>query len=316
MTMRRRAPIPMIFASLLAAAGLAAAGLAGAGVAAPQQNQKQKSNDDDSPLTLEEIRALVARAIADQHADDNALNEYDRTEHTVSRESGKEAVPVDTVDRVFPTGTGEVRVALDRDGKPVDAAAIEQSWRNLEKYLEVRSHPDDPVIRPEYEREERRQRAHAEMVDAIAGAFRFRWMGRVTIGGRPTIELAFEPDPAYKSSARFATVFAHTMGTVWFDESSGQVARLEAKLREDVPFYGGLLAKIYRGSWITVQQAEVAPGVWLPAAAKYDIEGRKFLFAASWRGQIDASGYRRVGPPAEALAVVQREHGDAVFSVR
>jgi hypothetical protein len=300
----------MIFASLLAAAGLAAAGGASA-----QQNQKPKNNDD-RPLTLEEIRALVARAIADQHADDNEINEYDRTEHTISRESGKDAAPVETVDRVFPIGTGDVRVALNRDGKPVDAALIEQSWRNLEKYLEIRSHPDDPAIRPEYEKAERRERAHAEMVDAIGSAFRFRWAGRGTIDGRPMIELAFEPDPSYKSSARFATVFAHTMGTVWFDESSGQVARLEAKLREDVPFYGGLIAKIYRGSWITIQQSEVAPGVWLPATANYDIEGRKFLFAASWRGQIEASGYRRVGPPAEALALVQREHADATSSER
>lgn len=310
--MWRRAWIPVVLASLLAAAGLVAAGAASA-----QQNQKQKNNnDDDRPLTLEEIRALVARAIADQHADDNELNEYDRTEHTISRESGKDAAPVETVERVFPIGTGDVRVELDRNGKPDDAAAIEQTWRNIEKYLEVRSHPDDPAIRPEYEKAQRRERAHAEMVDAIGKAFDFQWGGRVTRDGRPMIELAFEPDPSYKSSARYAGVFEHTGGTVWLDESSGQVARLEAVLREDVPIGGGIIAKIYRGSRLTVQQSEVAPGVWLPVAASYDIEGRKFLFAASWRGQIDASGYRRVGPPSEALRVVQREHGDAISSER
>ena len=317
MIMRRRALIPVVLASLLAAAGLAAAGLAGSvAVTARESHRQGNGNNGDAPLTLEEIRALVARAIADQHADDNALNEYDRTEHTVSREPGKEVSPVDTVDRVFPTGTGEVRVELGRNGKPVDSAAMEQQWRDIAKAPMVRSNPNDPAIREEYERAERRERAHAEMVDAIGSAFRFRWEGREMIGGRPTIKLAFEPDPSYKSTARFATVFAHTVGTVWFDESSGQVARLEAKLREDVPFYGGLIAKIYRGSWITVAQSEVGPGVWLPLQATYDIEGRKFLFAASWRGQIDASGYRRVGPPAEALALVQREHADAISSVR
>jgi hypothetical protein len=299
----------MILASLLAAAALAAGG------AAMAQENRGPGNDD-RPLTLAEIRSLVARAIADQHADDNALNEYDRTEHTISREPGKEAAPAETVDRVFPIGTGEVRVALNRGGKPVDAASIEQSWRNIEKFLEIRSHPDDPAIRPEFEKAERRERGHAEMVDAIASAFRFRWAGRGTIDGRPMIELAFEPDPTYKSSERYASVFAHTVGSVWFDESSGQVARLEAKLREDVPFYGGIVAKIYSGSWLTVAQSEVAPGVWLPVAASYDIEGRKFLFGASWRGQIEASGYRRVGPPAEALTLVQREHGDATSSER
>ena len=256
----------------------------------------------------------MARAIADQHADDREINEFDRTEHTISRESGKDAAPVETVDRVFPTGTGDIRVTLDRNGRPVDAASIQQQWRDIEKVLAVRSNPNDPETKEEYQRAERRERAHAEMVEAIGSAFSFRWQGRVMRDGRPMIELAFEPDPSYKSSARFATVYAHTVGTVWFDESSGQVARLEAKLREDVPFYGGLIAKLYGGSQLTVDQAEVAPGVWFPALASYDIEGRKFLFAASWRGQIDASGYRRVGPPAEALAVVRREHGESVSS--
>jgi hypothetical protein len=302
--MRHRAWIPVILAALLAAPGAAAA----------QENQKPYN--DDTPLTLAEIRALVARAIADQHADDRAINEYDRTEHTVSRDSGSEAAPGETVDRVFPVGTGDVRVELDRDGKPTDAAAIEQAWRGIEKALARRTNPDDPAVRPEFQKEERRQRTHAEMVDAIAKAFHFQWAGRVTRDGRPMIELTFEPDPTYKSSARYASVFAHAGGTVWLDESSGQVARLEAVLRDDVPIGGGIIAKLYRGSWLNVTQSEVAPGVWLPVLATYDVEGRKFLFAASWRGQIDAKDYRRVGPPAEALKVVQREHGETISSER
>jgi hypothetical protein len=300
--MWRRAWIPVILASLFVAAVLVAAGTSAA-------QQSEQPNNDETPLTLAEIKALVARAIADQHANDRALDEYDRTEHTVSKESDK---PTDTVDRVFPTGTGDVRVQLDRDGKPAETSAMAQQWRDLAKALALRSDPNDPAIRDEFQRTAKRERAHAEMVDAIANAFRFHWEGRVVIDGRPTIKLGFEPDPAYKSSARIAGVFAHTVGSAWFDESSGHVARLEAKLREDVPFYGGLLAKIYRGSWITVEQSEVAPGVWFPAHASYDIEGRKFLFPASWRGQIDASGYRRVGPPAEALAVVRHEHASAI----
>jgi hypothetical protein len=203
-------------------------------------------------------------------------------------------------------------VELERDGKPANAAAIAQQWRDLAKALALRSNPNNPEIREEFLRTEKRERAHAEMVDTIAGAFRFHWEGRVVIDGRPTIKLGFEPDPAFKSSVRIATVFAHTVGSAWFDEASGHVARVEAKLREDVPFYGGLIAKLYGGSWVAIAQSQVAPEVWLPVQATYDVQGRKFLFAASWRGQIDASDYRRVGPPAEALAIVRREHGGAI----
>lgn len=302
--MRRRAWIPILLATLVAAVSLAAA----------QQNQRQ--TNDDRPLTLEEIRALVARAIADQHADDREADVYDRTEHTVQKEGGKDAASTDTVDHVIPTGTGEARVTIDRNGKPVDAMAIEEQWREIAKELTARKNPNDPAVRDEFEREEHRERAHAEMIDAIGKAFCFSYQGRTTLDGRTIVELSFVPDPSYKSSTRYAMVFAHLVGTLWVDEPSGQVVRLEARLRDDVPFGGGIIAKLYRGSWLKVSLSEVAPGIWLPANATYDIEGRKFVFSTGWRGQIEASNYRRVGPPSEALAVLQREHGEAIASER
>ena len=294
----RRAWIPIFLVSLLAAVVAAAA----------QQNSKLSQSDDDRPLTLEEISALVARAIADQHADDQKLTEYDRIEHTVQREGGKNAAPTDTVERVFPTGTGEVRVALKRDGKPVEATTIEQQWMEIAEQLTARSDPSNPAIRQEFEREQRRQHAHFEMIDDIGKAFHFNYQGHVTLNGRPVIELSFAPDTSFHSSARYAMIFAHLGGTVWVDEASGQVVRLEAELHDDIPFGGGIIAKVYRGSWLKVTQSEVAPGLWLPVIATYDIEARKFVFPVSWRGEIDATEYRHVGPPAQALLIVRREH--------
>jgi len=301
--MWRRAWIPILLASLLAAV-----------VAAAQQNSKQNLTDDDRPLTLDEIRALVARAIANQHADDRQLNEYDRIEHTVQREGGKNAVATDTFERVFPTGTGDVRVALKRNGKPIEAATIDQQWMDIAEALTVRSDPSNPSIRQEFERQQRREHAHAEMIDDIGKAFHFNYRGHVTLNGRPAVELSFAPDTNFRSTARYGVVFAHLGGTVWVDESSGQVLRVEAELHDDVPFGGGIIAKVYRGSWLKVTQSEVAPGLWLPVVATYDIEARKFVFPVSWRGEIDATEYRHVGPPAQALLVVRREHTGAIAS--
>jgi hypothetical protein len=303
----RRAWIPILLASLLA----------GVVAAAAQQSSKQPQSpqsDDDRPLTLEEIRALVARAIANQHADDHKLSEYDRIEHTVQREGGKNAVTTDTVERVFPTGTGDVRVTLKRNGKSIEAATIEQQWMDIAEALTARSDPSNPSIRQEFERQQRREHAHAEMIDDIGKAFHFNYRGHVTLTGRPVIELTFDPDTSFHSSSRYAAVFAHLGGTVWVDESSGQVMRVEAELHDDVAFGAGIIAKVYRGSWLKVTQSEVAPNLWVPVIATYDIEARKFVFPVSWRGEIDATEYRHVGPPAQALLVVRREHTGAITS--
>jgi hypothetical protein len=52
---------------------------------------------------------------------------------------------------------------------------------------------------------------------------------------------------------------------------------------------------------------EVAPGIWLPSRYQYDFTARKFLFTFEQHQYIEASHYRRIGSPKEALAVVQNE---------
>ncbi len=56
-----------------------------------------------------------------------------------------------------------------------------------------------------------------------------------------------------------------------------------------------------------MEQSEVAPAVWLPTHYQYDVTGRKFIFGVSVHETIEVSRYKRIGPPAEALATIRRE---------
>ena len=56
-----------------------------------------------------------------------------------------------------------------------------------------------------------------------------------------------------------------------------------------------------------MEQAEVAPGVWLPTRTEYEFTGRKFLFPFAEHQVIEASHYRRLGSLQQALVVVQNE---------
>ena len=159
-TMQYRAWTALILAPLLAAIGLARA----------QENLAR----NDAPLTPEQVREVVVRAIANQHSDDSALEEYDRTEHVIERSQRKDGAASDTTARVVPGGIGDLRVELDRDGKPADPASVEREWGDVEKALAARSNADDPLVKQAYLRTERRNREHADMVDAIGKAFHFR----------------------------------------------------------------------------------------------------------------------------------------------
>jgi hypothetical protein len=95
-------------------------------------------------------------------------------------------------------------------------------------------------------------------------------------------------------------------GTIWLDEASGQMARIEGDVTDDISF-GLFLGKIYKGSHFMQERYEFAPGVWLPTYSQYDFDGRKFFSQISIHQKTFASNYRRVGPPADAIPIVKAE---------
>jgi hypothetical protein len=262
-----------------------------------------------TPLTPEEIRALVARVIENQHRNDEELASYERVESMVMRGQGKNGADDIKITRVVATGASLERIELEHDGKPVDAAQIEETWRRAAHAIAVENRPGDPHQKASAEKFARRKRERYEMVDAIGKAFRFHWVGRVVKDDRVLVQLTFDPEPSFKSSAIYGLVYPHMRGTAWIDEATGQTYRIEASLTDDVTFAEGLIAKVYRGGQATLEQEEVAPGTWLPAHFTWDYEGRKFLVSSlDGHGRMDARDYRRMGSPAEALAIMRREH--------
>ncbi len=285
---------------------LAAAIAAMAAVSAARQSV-QPSLTSGVAATADQVAAIVARATQNQHKDDAALEEYEFTERVVTREKG--GATSEKISRVVPHGTGNFRVELARDGMPTGAALLETQWRDIAVALASYSDPaNQQRVKEDRDKAAKERRERDELEDAIGKAFRFHWVGRTMRDQRPMVELTFEPDPAFKPSVRFSNLYAHVRGTAWVDEASGQVARVEAELFEDVPFVGGLVAKLDRGGKLAVEQAEVAPGVWAPTHYSVDLDGRKFVFGFSLHQQIEMSALTRVGQPRETLALIERDH--------
>jgi hypothetical protein len=273
----------------------------------------------NAPPTPRQIQALVTRAVENQHRNDLALTQFERKERIVSQR-GKAAVATEWTTEVIPAGDHRIRVELERDGKPADPATVEERWRQAAQSLTKDAETDVPNAKEEDDdRQDRREHARYqdryEMVDAVAHAFRFHWLGRSDQDGRGVLEFSFEPDPSYKSSKLFAIVYAHMVGTVWVDEANSEVVRIDARLRDDISIAAGLIVKIDRGAEASLQQQEVASGVWEPVRYSYDYRGRKLLFGAlNGYARMEASDYRHVGSLDEAIAILRREHPNAIAS--
>ncbi len=260
------------------------------------------------PPTEAQMRQRREQLIANQHADDEALNLYERIERRIDRSGGQVSrVLDDRTYRVVPTGGGTMKILLEDHGSDVSAQEYRrelESWKNV---LEMMVAPDSDQGQTARAKYEKRERQRAEFVDAAQNAFLPKWLGRQTYAGRSCDVFELLPNPSFHPSSMFEGALAHVTAKIWVDRQTDQLVRGEAWVTSDISFIAGIAGKVYRGSRVEMDQAQVAPGVWLPTRYDYDFSGRKFLFPFAQHQTIDVKDYRRIGSPSEALTEVEAE---------
>ncbi len=260
------------------------------------------------PPSAAEMRARAEKLIANQHADDQALELYQRIERHVDRSGDALGRIVDDKTyRMVPTGAGTQKILLREEDKPVDSATYNREMRVLAEVLRTMADPNNPKARAALAKRQKRERDRAEFLDAMKEAFLSKWLSADTRNGRECDVFELDPNPDFHPHSMFQNALSHVTAKIWVDHESDQLVRGEAHVMSDISVGGGILGKVYRDSRISMEQEEVAPGIWLPTHYWYDFTGRKFVFTFQEHETIDVSHYHRVGSPKEALAIVEGE---------
>jgi hypothetical protein len=263
--------------------------------------------------TAEQIHSLIMRAIENQHRDDRALEEFERTEHVVARKSENAEILTDLTERIVPSATGNIKLKMSENGVPVSADLYRTELEFAVNALDPATHPSDHY-KEELAKFDKRRHDHSDLVDAAPKAFRVTWAGRETRTDtnaahepRTLIKFLLDPDPDFKPTNRFAASFQHVHATLWVDEAQAQFARLEADIATDITFGGGVAGKVYHGGRVMMVQEEIAPGIWLPTLYNYEVDGRKFILPFGVHERTEVTRYRRVGPPPQAAEIMRNE---------
>jgi hypothetical protein len=144
-------------------------------------------------------------------------------------------------------------------------------------------------------------------VDTFLRISRFENPRRVSLKDRSAIAYDFSENPDAKTHGMAESAVKKVSGTVWIDEDSRQLIRMEAKLDEPFKMGGGLLASVQKGSSFVFEQAFVNGEIWLPTYAEANITGRMLLFKGIREHSIARfSDYRkfRVGSKIDVVGEV------------
>lgn len=275
----------------------------------PGEFPQAQDQPTTSPTPAQRDHVLFDRVIENQKKNDAAMDVYERIERVEThRTTGENQTAEVKVSRVVPAGTGAAHIPVGPDGKAADAAAYRLELEKLEKSL-VWAADTGRAQHDAYEKIAKKRREREELIGAARNAFIFTLLSNEQRNGRTLLKYSMTPNPAFKPTSRSTSVYAHVRGTVWIDEDSGELARIEGEVMDDISL-GLFLAKVYRGSRFMQERYEMAPGLWLPTFSQYDFDGRKFLASFSLHERTFYSNYRLVGTPKEALAMVRAELKD------
>jgi hypothetical protein len=263
----------------------------------------QTASDPPDPVRPS---ALFSEVISQQKKSEILLEQFERIQRIESRKPATDQTLVETrIFRIFPNGTGLNKLPLSPAGRPADAPAYRAELEKLEKYL-AWIVQDGSSQRDAYAKAERKRKERFDLIDATHSAFAFTFEGKEIRGDRQLLRYAMAPRKDYKPTSRMTTLFTKVRGTIWVDEQTSQLAKVEGEVTDDISL-ALFLARVNKGSHFMQERYEIAPGVWEPTFEQYDFDGRKFFSSFSIHERTSYSGYKRVGPPRESLPLVRAE---------
>ncbi len=244
-----------------------AAGLGGM-LSGTMASQEGRSLPDPEPFYAA-TRANVARAQAVQ----NQFAYRERRTELHLNPFGRIGSGGTVVYDVMPTADGGVdRRLVERDGKVVTDAPVER--------------------RPPRTRRTTRQRS---TIEDVVSALRFSIRDREVRDGRDVVAVGFEPRPGARPETREAELARRFTGTIFVDEAAHEVTRIEATAIEDLTYGMGLVARLEKGTTVTVSRQRIEPDLWMPTSVRFKGQGRALLLRRLEIDQIiEWSDYRRV----------------------
>ena len=146
---------------------------------------------------------------------------------------------------------------------------------------------------------ERDGQMQTEIFRNLLAAFRFSVTGREQVNGWETLVLDFKPREGFEPPSSRSVFLRSLSGKLWITRESHQPIRLTGRLGEDVRFVGGLFGSLKKGATITLEQADIGNGLWLPAFTTVTYR-RSLFFKGAHRRETSLfrdyqlnSGFRR-----------------------
>jgi hypothetical protein len=160
------------------------------------------------------------------------------------------------ISKIVPVNGVPFEELVEHNGRP--PTAEEKVKQNAKAEKLKHESPEERAARLRKERQE-----SASLTNDVLQAFDYRLIGTEPVNGRPAYVLQVTPRPGYRAESKYGKMIARVEGKIWVDQRDLAWVKVDGEVIQ--PFAMGLfLARVLRGSHITMEQTRVADGIWLP----------------------------------------------------
>jgi hypothetical protein len=195
-----------------------------------------------------------------------------------------------------------------RDDHPLPPEEQQREEEKLRWSLEERRKETSEQREHRMAEWQRREQRRHEPFHEILDAFDFAPAVEEQLNGRQVYQIDGTPKPGYKPRSTFSAFLPKVKLRLWIDARDFQGARIEIEATDAISF-AGFLAKLEKGSRITVEQTRVNDELWLPRSVSISAAARLLMIKSLNREmEYTFSEYKKFQADSRVAAYQPLEH--------
>jgi hypothetical protein len=233
----------------------------------------------ETPLSQEQIQALVHQA-ADKDLENNKkLRDYTYTEreeeHKLDGDGQTKSTEVRSYE-IMVLFEEQVKKLVAKDDKPLSENDAKKEDEKIQKIIDKRKDESESDRRKRLEKAEKEREDGRQFVKEVADAYNFRWVETESLNGRETYVVDADPRPGYEPHTKDAKFLPKFRFRAWLDKAESQWVKLDIQCIDTVSV-GLFLVRLHKGSNIQIELTRVNDEVWLPKHVALKLDARVAL---------------------------------------
>jgi hypothetical protein len=230
-------------------------------------------------LSQDQIRDLIRRSADNDILNNKKQRDYTYVEQQQTRKlNGKGQVKSTETEtfEVMDIYGEQVQKLIAKDGKPLSDKDARKEDEKIQKLIDKRKNESDSDRKKRLAKEEKDREEGRQFVSEVADAYNFTFVGIEKLSGRDNYVIDGDPRPGYKPVHKDAAILTKTRFRVWIDKDDVQMKKLDVEII-DTFSWGLFIARIHKGSRVTVENARVNDEVWLQQHIGLKLDARVAL---------------------------------------